>query len=66
MSIALDAERDGLGMESSNVGGWHSERDVLEWDHVRKTSLASILEDAVTLVERSETLRLGSPQVFCT
>ena len=61
LEIALREEKVAGGIQSSNVGGWHSDRNSLVDGVLKSTRLAEILAIAGSAVEDAEAKRLGHP-----
>ena len=53
-SAIMARKEQGIGVRSSNVGGWHSARDLQEWPEPSAQQLVRLIQDAVReLVQRT-------------
>jgi hypothetical protein len=53
-ALALQRERESPGISVSNVGGWHSGRDMHRWQDGAAAALSAVFERAVAMVEQHE------------
>jgi uncharacterized protein (TIGR02466 family) len=46
--IILDRKRQDKGKQKSNMGGWHSDTDLIDWPEIARTDLVETLQSAVS------------------
>jgi len=59
LALCHEVAAAGCKREASNVGGFHSEVDVLAWEEIRRSTLPALLSNALEQVERAESAALG-------
>lgn len=59
LALCHEVAAAGCKREASNVGGFHSEVDLLAWEEIRRSPLPALLSNALEQVERAESTALG-------